>query len=462
MKRRQNHLLTTLIVLFCAALLAGAGYMLVQVLPKKAPQEVSSLETNSVFESEQSSVAPEREQAYEGEIPSGVEMTPDDTPEDSATAEGDNTGEETAPSDETAQPSGSAALISAEADALARKTLASMSQDEKIWQLFYVTPELLTGVETATRAGDTTKTALEEMPVGGIIYFAKNLEDRAQTQEMLHNTKAYTNIPLFLGTDEEGGTVSRVGANPAMQAIAAPSAQSLGEQADPAAVYQAGQDIGGSLHAVGFNMDFAPVADVSSGPSAVIGSRSFGTDAQLCASLVSVITGSLRAEEIIPCLKHFPGYGSAITDDHYGTSILTKTLDELEACDFLPFASGIEAGAPFVMVSHLSVPEVVGDNTPSDLSEKIVTELLRNKLGFTGVIITDSHQMASITDLYQPGEAAVKALQAGVDMILMPQDLQAAFDGVKTAIQNGTLSASRIDESVLRILQVKAEYGILK
>ena len=128
------------------------------------------------------------------------------------------------------------------------------------------------------------------------------------------------------GTDEEGGTVSRVGSNPAMQAIAAPSAQSLGEQADPAAVYQAGQDIGGSLHAVGFNMDFAPVADVSSGPSSVIGSRSFGTDAQLCASLVSVITGSLRAEEIIPCLKHFPGYGSA--PRHRGSTpfCMTETL----------------------------------------------------------------------------------------------------------------------------------------
>ena len=174
------------------------------------------------------------------------------------------------------------------------------------------------------------------------------------------------------------------------------------------------------------------------------------------------MTQSLTAEEIAPCLKHFPGYGSAITDDHYGTSILTKTQEELEACDFLPFSSGIASGAPFVMVSHLSVPEIVGDETPSDLSSKIVSDLLRNKLGFTGVIITDSHQMASITDHYAPGEAAVKALQAGVDMILMPQDLQAAFDGVKQALSDGTLTQARIDESVLRILQVKAEYNILQ
>ena len=451
MNRRPNHILSVLIVVFCLVLLAGAGFLLVQALPQKAPGEVTTLETSSVFESDGvSSVEPEREQAYEGEIPSAVDQTP--------------SAEETPDADPSAEstPAGENALISSEADKRARETLSSMTQDEKIWQLFYVTPELLTGVDTATRAGDATKDALEEMPVGGIIYFAKNLEDRAQSVEMLQNIQSYSKIPLFLGTDEEGGVVSRVGSNPAMQAVAAPSAQSLGEQADPAAVYQAGQDIGGSLHAIGFNMDFAPVADVSSGSASVIGSRSFGTDAQLCASLVSVMTGSLRAEEIIPCLKHFPGYGSAITDDHYGTSVLTKTLDELEACDFLPFSSGIEAGAPFVMVSHLSVPEVVGDNTPSDLSETIVTELLRNKLGFTGVIITDSHQMASITDLYTPGEAAVKALQAGVDMILMPQDLQEAFDGVKAALAAGTLTQARIDESVLRILQVKAAYNILK
>ena len=445
MKRRINRILTVLIVLFCLALLAGAGYMLWQVLPQKAPDEVTSLETSSVFESEGTTVEPEREQAYEGELPPAAET------ELEAPAE----------EEESAQPEQTKSLISADADRRARETLASMTQEEKIWQLFYVTPELLTGVETATRAGDATKDALENMPVGGIIYFAKNLEDRAQTQEMLHNTKAYTKIPLFLGTDEEGGTVSRVGSNPAMGGISVSSMQSLGEQEDPAAVYQAGQDIGESLRAIGFNMDFAPVADVSSGASAVIGSRSFGTDAQLCASLVSVMTESFQAKGVISCLKHFPGYGSAIVDDHYGTSILTKTQQELESCDFVPFASGIEAGAPFVMVSHLSVPEVVGDNIPSDLSSKIVTELLRNKLGFTGVIITDSHQMASITDLYTPGEAAVKALQAGVDMILMPQDLQEAFDGVKAALDDGTLTQSRIDESVLRILQVKAEYNIL-
>ena len=223
MKRRTNRILSILLVVLSLALLAGAGFLLVQVLPQKAPQEVTSLETNSVFEKEDAVVEPEREQAYEGEIPPAAETQPEPDTQPSV-----DQPEQTEPSD--------TGLISAEADKLARDTMASMTEDEKIWQLFYVTPELLTGVETATRAGDSTKNALEEQPVGGIIYFAKNLENRAQTQEMLHNTKAYTKIPLFLGTDEEGGTVSRVGSNPAMGAKEFPSAQSLGEQADPAAV----------------------------------------------------------------------------------------------------------------------------------------------------------------------------------------------------------------------------------
>lgn len=182
MKRRTNRILSILLVVLSLALLAGAGFLLVQVLPQKAPQEVTSLETNSVFEKEDAVVEPEREQAYEGEIPPAAETQPEPDTQPS-----DAQPEQTEPSD--------TGLISAEADKRARTTLASMTADEKIWQLFYATPELLTGVETATRAGDSTKQALEEKPVGGIIYFAKNLESRAQTQEMLHNHESLHENP---------------------------------------------------------------------------------------------------------------------------------------------------------------------------------------------------------------------------------------------------------------------------
>ena len=450
MKRRTNRILSILLVVLSLALLAGAGFLLVQVLPQKAPQEVTSLETNSVFEKEDAVVEPEREQAYEGEIPPAAETQPEPDTQPSVDQPEQTRAFRHGPH---FRRGGQARKNNTCLYDGGRKNLAAV--------LCYARAPYRRGNRDA-RGRFHEAGAWKNSPSAASSTLQRIWKAARRRRKCSTTRKPTRKSHLFLGTDEEGGTVSRVGSNPAMGAQEFPSAQSLGEQADPAAVYQAGQDIGGTLHAIGFNMDFAPVADVSSGASAVIGSRSFGTDAQLCASLVSIMMQSLSAEEIVPCLKHFPGYGSAITDDHYGTSILTKTQEELEACDFLPFSSGIASGAPFVMVSHLSVPEVVGDETPSDLSSKIVSDLLRNKLGFTGVIITDSHQMASITDHYAPGEAAVKALQAGVDMILMPQDLQAAFDGVKQALSDGTLTQARIDESVLRILQVKAEYNILQ
>ena len=339
-----------------------------------------------------------------------------------------------------------------------------MTQDEKLWQLFFVTPEALTNVNTATVAGETTKNALQTYPVGGIIYFAKNLETREQAAAMLANTQSYSRIPLFLGTDEEGGTVSRIGANEALGGTKVADMRSYGQSADPAQVYNAGQTLAANLTGLGFNLDFAPDCDVVSGADSVIGSRSFSSDPELCASLAGVIVKSLRAGGVVSCLKHFPGYGSATVDDHNGTSIIEKSLEELQATDLVPFQSIIssEDSAPFVMVTHLSYPNVVGDDTPADLSSAIVTDLLRETLGFRNVIITDSHAMASITDRYSAGEAAVKALAAGCDMILMPADLQAAFDAVKAAVADGTLTQTRIDESVLRILTVKAEFGILQ
>lgn len=451
MKQRRSHILSVILVILALALMGGAVWLLCQTLPqKRQPDTVETLQTNGVFEETPNTAEPEREDPYEGELPAAEPSA--DTPADPA---------QTPETDTPAGGSTPGGVIDSQSRALASQVLQRMTLEQKLWQLFFVTPEALTGVQTATRAGEATEQALEEKPVGGLIYFSQNLEDREQTVEMLQNTASYGRIGLFLGVDEEGGTVSRLGQNAALQADSVGAMRDYGDAADPAAVYDAGQIIAGSLRSLGFNFDFAPVADVAQGSGAVIGSRSFGSDAQLCASLVRVMAGSLTDGGIVPCVKHFPGYGSASGDDHNGPASIDKTLDELEACDFIPFRSAIEDGVPFVMVSHLSAPNVTGDGTPSDLSPVIVTDILRNKLGFSNVIITDSQQMASITGSYTAAEAAVQALSAGVDMILMPADLQQAYDGVLAAVQNGTLTEQRIDESVLRILQVKAQYGIL-
>ena len=451
MDHPRSQLPAVLAVLFCIALLAGVGVLLWKTLPEKQkPEQAETIQTDGVFSSEPTTVEPEREAPYEGELPDQAEAAQPETPDEQ---QPESTENPEVPDNTTVS----------DAARTAQALLDTMTDEEKLWQLFFVTPEAITNVNTATVAGEATKKALAQYPVGGIVYFAKNLEDREQTVALLENTQSYAKIPLFLGVDEEGGTVSRVGSNPDMGVPSVGDMRSLGKSQDPAAVYAAGQDIGGGLHALGFNLDFAPVADVAQGADSVIGSRSFGSDAELCASLAGVIVKSLRAEGIVSCLKHFPGYGSATVDDHNGTSVVEKTLSELEACDLVPFQTIIasEGSVPFVMVSHLSYPNVTGSDTPADLSSSIVTDILRDKLEYQNVIITDSHSMASITDHYSAGEAAVKALASGCDMILMPSDLQAAFDAVKAAVADGTLSQARIDESVLRILTVKAEYGII-
>ena len=451
MDHPRSQLPAVLAVLFCIALLAGVGVLLWKTLPEKQkPEQAETIQTDGVFSSEPTTVEPEREAPYEGELPDQAEAAQPETPDEQQP-------------ESTENPEVPDNMTVSGAQQTAQALLDTMTDEEKLWQLFFVTPEAITNVNTATVAGEATKKALAQYPVGGIVYFAKNLEDREQTVALLENTQSYAKIPLFLGVDEEGGTVSRVGSNPDMGVPSVGDMRSLGKSQDPAAVYAAGQDIGGGLHALGFNLDFAPVADVAQGADSVIGSRSFGSDAELCASLAGVIVKSLRAEGIVSCLKHFPGYGSATVDDHNGTSVVEKTLSELEACDLVPFQTIIssEGSVPFVMVSHLSYPNVTGSDTPADLSSSIVTDILRDKLEYQNVIITDSHSMASITDHYSAGEAAVKALAAGCDMILMPSDLQAAFDAVKAAVADGTLSQARIDESVLRILTVKAEYGII-
>ena len=454
MEHSRSKLPAMLAVLFCIALLAGVGVLLWKTLPEKQqPQQAETIQTDGGFSNEPTTVEPEREAPYEGELPGQAAQpeTPDEQPQP-----GTDDQNETDPQTPDA-PEASAAQQTAQA------LLDTMTDEEKIWQLFFVTPEAITNVNTATVAGETTKKALEQYPVGGIVYFAKNLEDRAQAAALLANTQSYAKIPLFLGVDEEGGTVSRIGANEALGGTKVADMRSFGQSADPAQVYAAGQTLAANLTGLGFNLDFAPDCDVVSGVDSVIGSRSFGSDPELCASLAGVIVKSLRAEGVVSCLKHFPGYGSATVDDHNGTSIVEKTLSELEACDLVPFQTIIasEESVPFVMVSHLSYPNVTGSDTPADLSSAIVTDILRDKLGYQNVIITDSQSMSSITDHYSAGEAAVQALAAGCDMILMPSDLQAAFDAVKAAVADGALSQSRIDESVLRILTVKAEYGII-
>ncbi|MGM9631017.1 glycoside hydrolase family 3 protein [Butyricicoccus sp.] len=345
----------------------------------------------------------------------------------------------------------------------AQEILSGMTLDQKIYQMMFVRPETLTNVGKVVRAGDATRKAIEEKPVGGIIYFSQNFQGTSQTTTMLSNTQEYAraagaNIPLFMGVDEEGGTVARVA--DVLGTTKFDDMADYGERADAQEAYDIGKAIATDISGFGFNVDFAPVADVLSNENNTeIGARSFGSDPSVVSIMVENEVMGLQESGVMAALKHFPGHGSTETNSHEGTSTTDRTLDELKECDLKPFEAGIDQDAAFVLVSHMTATEL--DSVPCSLSSEVITGLLRGELGYNGIVITDGMDMGAITDNYSNGDAAVKAVQAGVDMLLCPPSIDDAYEALSQAVVDGEITEERIDESVMRILTAKLEYGLM-
>lgn len=338
---------------------------------------------------------------------------------------------------------------------MVEESVAGMTLEQKVAGLFFVTPEQLTGVGQAVQAGEGTQEALAKWPVGGLVYFKQNIQSEEQLKEMLANTVSYSSFPIFLGVDEEGGSVARVADALGLENVG-PMAD-IGSAGDVQAAYAANQTIGTYLSSYGFNVDFAPIADVLTNPdNTVIGDRAFSDDPQTAADMVAGAVEGLQSAGVSACLKHFPGHGDTAGDSHTGAAETDRTKEEMAAAEFLPFQSGIEAGADMVMVGHISAPNLTGgEKVPASLSEEIITGILRSELGYEGIIITDAMNMAAVTDYYEADVAAIMALKAGADMILMPEDFQQAYEGVLQAVQDGTVSQERVDDSLKRIYRVK-------
>lgn len=339
--------------------------------------------------------------------------------------------------------------------------LSEMTLEEKVYQMFIVTPEQLTGASKVTAAGNLTKQKLKEYPVGGLVYFSANLVSRNQTKTMLTKVQKYANeiegVDLFLCVDEEGGRVARVANNKAFRVEnVGPMAKVSSEEE----AYNCGETIGAYLSELGFNVDFAPDADVlTKSGSVVIGDRSFGSDAGLVTKYAVAYSNGLHAHGIMSTFKHFPGHGATEADTHEGYAYTNATYEELMATELQPFSAAQMCGVDLVMVAHISAPNVVGDDTPCSLSEKMITGILRTNLGYDGLVITDAMNMGAIAKNYDSGIAAKMAVKAGVDMVLMPSDFQAAYSGLYTAVRSGEISEERIDESVRRILTAKVKRG---
>lgn len=352
----------------------------------------------------------------------------------------------------------------AAARAAVDERIGAMTLEQKVAQLFIVTPEaLVEGVSQVTQAGDMTREGVTAHPVGGIVYFAQNLLDPEQTTTMLANVKQFYadagNVAPFIAVDEEGGTVVRIADNEAFGAQDVGDASALGSAGETEAAKRAAEQIADYLMPLGFNLDFAPVADVVDPlRSDTMGLRSFSSDAAVAADMVRAEVEGFRDKKMLCCAKHFPGIGAAAGDSHEGAITIEATNEELETVDLVPFRAAIEAGVPMIMVGHVSLPNIVGDSTPAPLSSAVVQGMLRDSLGYTGIIVTDSLSMGAITDYYTPAEAAVAALKAGCDIPLMPERLDEAYQGVLSAVQVGELTEERLDESLTRILTAKQEY----
>ena len=342
------------------------------------------------------------------------------------------------------------------------RIVSAMTLEQKVAQLFVVRPEAITGVETAVAAGETTRQALLDMPVGGIVYFAANLVDSDQTREMLRNTATYaeeaSGLPIFLCVDEEGGTVSRVGGNSGFGVDNVGNMCDLGATGDVEYAREVAKHIGTYLQYLGFNVDFAPDADIANNPqSDTMRLRSFGTTVDAVAPMVKAQVEGFAEAGVLCSAKHFPGIGGAMGDSHDGRIYSEKTLDEIRAEELRPFQAAIEADVPFVMVGHLSMPSITGDDDPSSISGEIINGILREELGYQGIIITDSMAMGAALDSLTLDRLGVAPLLAGADMVLMPEDLQAAYQGVLDAVAAGELTEERIDESVRRVVRTKLE-----
>ena len=339
-------------------------------------------------------------------------------------------------------------------DEVVEAIISEMTLEEKVAGLFVVTPEGITGVDTAIQAGDGTKTALEKYPVGGLIYFKKNIQSEEQIKKMIENSVSYNKYPMFIAVDEEGGKVTRLADALKLENIG-PMAE-IGSTGDSNKAYEAMKTVGTYLTNYGFNLNFAPVADVlTNEDNASIGDRSFSSDPSVVSGMVTSAMNGLEEVGVTACVKHFPGLGDALEDTHNGLAVIDKSLDELKQTELVPFISAIENGANMIMVGHMSLPQVVGDNTPATMSKEVISDLLRSELGFNGVVITDAMNMGAITEYYGADEAAIRAFKAGADMVLMPEDFELAYEGVIAAVKDGTISEERINNSLKRVFRIK-------
>ncbi len=336
-----------------------------------------------------------------------------------------------------------------------KEQIGEMTIEEKIGQM------LVVGIE-GYDLNENTKSLIAKSKVGGVILFSNNVQDTNQLLNLLNSLKSENlrnKIPLFLSVDEEGGRVTRM----PVEFKKFPTNKTIGKINDDVLSNRIGITIAMEIGSFGFNMDFAPVLDVNSNSkNPVIGDRSFGADVNIVSSLGIQTMKGIQSQNIISVVKHFPGHGDTSVDSHIGLPSVNNDLTRLRSLELVPFVEAINNNADAIMVAHILLPKIDSEN-PASLSKIVVTDILRGDLNFNGVIITDDMTMGAIVKNYHIGEAAVKSVKAGTDIMLVCHGYDnevAVINSIKDAVLKGELSQERIDESVYRILLLKQKYKL--
>ncbi len=336
-----------------------------------------------------------------------------------------------------------------ELDKKVEDTLNNMTLDEKIGQMIIV-------YYSSSKMDNTLKSALNDVKPGGFILFQENITTYDDTLNFIKEIKSTAKIPMFISIDQEGGNVQRLKKLIDLYVSDIPYMYYVGKTDDENLTYNVGKVIAEELRVFGINMDFAPVLDVFSNPNnTVIGKRSFGTTYEIVSKHGLQLAKGLEDNGVIPVYKHFPGHGNTETDSHYDLPVVNKTKEDLLNSDLVPFIDAIKNDAKVIMIGHLAVPEITKDNTPSSLSKEMITNFLKGELNYNGIVITDALNMKALTNYYKEDEICGKAVEAGVDILLMPTSSRKCLKSVQDAIKNGKVTEKDIDNSVRKILKLK-------
>ncbi|MFW6329742.1 MAG: glycoside hydrolase family 3 protein [Alkalispirochaetaceae bacterium] len=348
-------------------------------------------------------------------------------------------------------------------DRQVQRIINGMSLEEKVGQLIF--PAIMTDRRgrPVTEVTEEVRGILRQVSPGGILLFGPNFTSLPQTRSFLRELQELSEIPLVFAVDQEGGVVSRLTESRGLEATRIPAAATVGAAGDLELARAVGAVVGAELRALGIVMNLAPVADVNTNPAnPVIRERAYGSDAEEVSRVVAAVVEGMQSQGVAAVLKHFPGHGDTYDDTHLSSATVYHSLDRLRAVEFLPFEAGIEAGALGVMSGHISVPGVTGGAEPATFSPLLLTELLREELGFDGLVVTDSLAMAALINYYPQDEIVYRALEAGNDILLRPLYAGRAYQALLDGVASGRISEERVEESVRRILKFKFRMGLLQ